>query len=139
MKPTKEQRAQLRRENRNHPKHLVAVPNTLWPDSAGPYDLTNDEVRLEVLRSRDFLVQVFSPADRSTRRLSVNRTDCDKEGNWLEGITWDELMRLKREAGYGDYCAVEFYPPDKDIVNVANMRHLFLVKAGGTIPKWWTK
>jgi hypothetical protein len=46
-----------------------------------------------------------------------------------DGIGWDDLQRLKGEAGYGEYCAVEIYPPDADVVNVANMRHLFILKS----------
>jgi hypothetical protein len=34
-------------------------------------------------------------------------------------------MQLKRECGRGDRDAVEVYPADRDIVNVANMRRLF--------------
>jgi hypothetical protein len=34
-------------------------------------------------------------------------------------------MALKRECGRGDLDALEVYPVDPDIVNVANMRHLF--------------
>jgi len=41
--------------------------------------------------------------------------------------SWDELMQIKRQCGYGDACACELLPPDKDIVNVANMRHIFIM------------
>lgn len=36
-------------------------------------------------------------------------------------------MQVKRLVGYADKCAIEIYPPDQDIVNVANMRHLWVV------------
>jgi hypothetical protein len=48
---------------------------------------------------------------------------------WADGITWDTLQLLKRECGHGERWAVEVYPPDTDIVNVANMRHLWLLRA----------
>lgn len=134
MKPTKEQRAQLRRDNRTFPKHLVNTPREHWPKDGNK---NRGDLRISVMRSRDFLVQVFPVLDGGTNRISVNRTDCDKDGNWLEGITWEELMQIKREAGFAEELAVEFYPPDKDIVNVANMRHLFLV-ANGELPRHWT-
>lgn len=36
-------------------------------------------------------------------------------------------MRLKAECGRGDKWAVELYPPDEAVVNVANIRHLWLL------------
>lgn len=134
MKPTKAQRAQLRRDNRTFPKHLVNVTRDNWPKDGNK---NRGDLRIAVMRSRDFLVQIFLVLDGGTNRISVNRTDCDKDGNWLEGITWEELMQIKREAGFSEELAVEFYPPDKDIVNVSNMRHLFLV-ANGELPRHWT-
>ena len=59
-------------------------------------------------------------------RLSVNRTMPGKD-SWLEDITWEELQTVKREVGYGDRLAVEIYPEDVNIVNVANMRHLWII------------
>lgn len=49
-------------------------------------------------------------------------------GEWADGISWDELMRIKSEVGYKDSWAVEVYPSDSHVINVANMRHLFLLK-----------
>lgn len=60
-------------------------------------------------------------------RMSVNRTALTKDGNWDADIGWEELQRLKAEAGYGNMDAVEIYPSDKDVVNVANMRHLWIL------------
>lgn len=133
MKNTKEMRARLRAENRNYPPTLQPVNRLLWPRGND-----RDDTRVAVFRSRCFLVQVFLIADTSEHRISVNRTDCDKQGNWIDGITWDELMQIKRECGFGDYLAVEFYPADCEVVNVANMRHLFIVH-NGKLPQWWTK
>lgn len=41
----------------------------------------------------------------------------------------NDLQRLKRECGRGDLDAVEVYPRDCDVVNVANMRHLFVFES----------
>jgi hypothetical protein len=72
------------------------------------------------------LVQVFDQAPSITR-LSVCRTAVDtQQGRWVDGISWDELQRLKRECGRGNLDAAECYPRDSDIVNVANMRRLFV-------------
>lgn len=77
-------------------------------------------------RSRFFLVQLFK--DGQHYRLSVNRCGIDAEGGWKGDITWDELMECKRQCGYGDHWAIEVYPPDEHVVNVANIRHLFLLE-----------
>ena len=52
----------------------------------------------------------------------------DRTGNWLDGISWDQLMALKRHIGYGELYAIEIFPRDTDIVNVANMRHLWILR-----------
>lgn len=130
MNPTKEMRSRLRAENRNWPAALKPVSVLLWPKDG-------DSKRKAVWRSRGFLVQVFEEWNGGIR-LSVNRTDCDKNGKWIDGITWEELMQIKRECGFGPMLAVEFYPPDKDVVNVANMRHLFIV-FNNQLPEHWKK
>jgi len=80
---------------------------------------------LKTWRSRTFLVQLYDQDGHL--RLSVNRVDIDNAGNWKDGITWEQLMECKRACGFGDRWAVEVYPPDAQIVNVAPIRHLFLV------------
>lgn len=132
MKSTKDQRAQLRRESRTWPEVLTVVPKENWKPVAW-----DDQCRISVLRSRHFLVQVVAEKDGAIR-LTVNRTDQDKNGEWIGDITWDELMQVKREAGFGSQMAVEFYPADADVVNVANLRHLF-IPVGGKLPTHWTK
>jgi hypothetical protein len=117
----------LRDENRNYPEHLVSIPRDMWPDSP--------ETCVRVWRSRHFVVQVH--LNKGWTRLSVCRADLDSHGRWKDGITWDELQRLKREAGYGDQEAVEVYPADADVVDVANIRHLWIVPAG--MPFTWRK
>ncbi|WP_438839413.1 DUF7694 domain-containing protein [Helicobacter pylori] len=42
------------------------------------------------------------------------------------------MQRLKNEAGYGEF---EVYPRKGDVINVANMRHLF-VMAGSLEFAW---
>jgi hypothetical protein len=45
----------------------------------------------------------------------------------LDNIPWDDLQRLKTECGYGMFDAVEIYPNKRYEVNVANMRHLWIM------------
>lgn len=119
---TREQRRQLARDNAKQPAVLMQVPRNEWPDP--------DSRQLAVWRSRDFLVQIFNDKheDGTTLRLSINRTTMAGD-RWADGITWDELQRVKREVGLGLMWAVEIYPPDHEVVNVANVRHLWLVPA----------
>ncbi|MEB0009337.1 hypothetical protein QN375_05995 [Pseudomonas sp. MH9.2] len=115
MTPTRNQRRLMDKQNAQHPQVLQQVPMRSWPTQ--PKDLA------EVWRSRDFLVQIYTAPD-GYQRLSVNRTTHNGD-RWVDQVTWDELMRLKRECGRGDLDALEVFPADRDIVNVANMRHLF--------------
>jgi len=127
LNPSAPQLRQLRRDNLAWPAVLVPVPRELWPFD--PYVVREGaSVRLNVWRSRTYLVQHFD--ERDNERLSINRTEWDeRQKQFREDITWDDLQRLKAEAGFGDRAAVELFPPDRAIVNVANMRHLWLLRA----------
>jgi hypothetical protein len=81
---------------------------------------------IRVLRSRDYLVQVFEEVG-GIIRLTVCRTEIDANGHWRADIPWEELQRIKCEVGFADRDAVEVFPKIKDVVNVANMRHLWIV------------
>lgn len=122
MKPNAAQLRQLKRDNMRYPAALAPVPWQDWP----PARLT-EGCRLKVYRSRDFLAQIYEER-AGMLRMSVNRTSwCERSSSWREDISWDDLQRLKREAGYGQHWAVEIYPDDRAVVNVANMRHLWLL------------
>lgn len=125
----KKLRADIHRENRRYGRQLVEVANP--PRQRGAYGAP-----FRAFRSRKFCVQAFAEVD-GVVRLSVNRADINPDGSWAEGITWDDLQRVKAEAGYADREAVEVYPPDSDVVNVANMRHLWVLPAGARLPFTW--
>jgi hypothetical protein len=118
---TREQRRELERTNARMPLVLTRVAESQWPDSSAHMS----PPAMEVWRSRDFLVQVFRER-HNLERLSVSRTALSGDKRWVDGITWDELQRLKRECGRGHLDAVEVFPADRDVVNVANMRHLWV-------------
>lgn len=115
---TRAQRRQLARDNAKQPEALQDIPREQWPNPSAP--------QLRVLRSREFLVQEFSAQAPATVRLSICRTRLAGD-RWQGDITWDELQRLKAECGYSDSDAVEIFPSDRDVVNVANMRHLWVM------------
>ncbi len=98
---------------------LLPVPMEQWPSSQ------YDPARLEVWKSDKYLVQVFQERDGQIR-VSVNRVS-RKGLDWRDGISWEALMQIKREIGQADAYAVEVLPPDRDIVNVANMRHFWIL------------
>lgn len=119
---TREQRRELARQNAKLPLTLQLVPRHEWPEH-----LQSAPIR-RVWRSRSYLVQEYIEAAPVSVRLSILRTTLDPQaGRWVDGITWDELQRIKREVGYGDRDAVEIYPADRDVVNVANLRHLWVL------------
>ena len=120
---TRAQRRELERQNAKMPRELRLVPREEWPleHQRGPI--------LRVWRSRDFLVQEYAEPAPVLVRLSVLRTTLDsKAGRWVDGITWDELQGVKAECGYGDADALELYPMAADVVNVANLRHLWVMR-----------
>lgn len=109
----------MKKEAATFPGHLVKVPRADWPNS-GPLGM------FEVWRSNEFLVQVYTAPAPCLCRLSINRTVING-ARWLDSIPWDTLQQLKAECGYANCDAVEVYPKDVDVVNVANMRHLFVM------------
>lgn len=120
---TRAQRLELERQNAKMPRELRLIPREEWPleHQRGPI--------LRVWRSRDFLVQEYAEPAPVLVRLSVLRTTLDpKAGRWVDGITWDELQSIKAECGYSRHDALELYPPDSDVVNVANLRHLWVMR-----------
>ena len=56
---------------------------------------------------------------------------------WGANLTWDEMQRLKSECGRSNRWAVEVFPPSDEVVNVANMRHLWLLP--GIPPYGWSR
>lgn len=124
----RQRRAILARDNRNFPSdRMVSIPAVQWPRDTVPRDA--------VWRSREFLVQGFMEGDMV--RLSINRTALTREGDWQQGITWDELQWIKTQCGFGDQDAVEIFPPVMDEVRAANMRHLWIFPVGYRLPFGW--
>ena len=107
----------LQEENQKQSKILKRIPDN---------EIPTDKPKMfkEAWRSQEFLVQVFE--ENGVERLSVVRSVL-KHDDWQDGISWDELQRLKNECGRGNKWAVEVYPEDNSVVNVANMRHLWIL------------
>lgn len=117
--------AHIARENAKFPAHLVLWDRKEWPEHVPGVVKPN---LIEVWRSREFLVQVFHCDDPGVLvRLSVIRSALS--GNeWQDNIPWEVLQRLKAECGYAMHDALEVFPCAGDVVNVANMRHLWVMR-----------
>lgn len=111
----------LKIENKKWSAVLEWIHPAEWPQMVLP----PEKMPIQVWRSRTFLVQVYD--DKGYARISVVRTELGAGGRFRDGITWEELMRLKAQCGYGDKWAVEVFPADSEVVNVQNMRHLFVL------------
>jgi hypothetical protein len=86
---------------------------------------------VRAMRNRHYLVQEYAAPEKAPHvlcRLSVNRALLNDRGDWLDGITWDQLQAVKAAVGYGDHDAIEVYPRERDVVNVANIRHLWVLR-----------
>ena len=91
--------------------------------------LVYDNPPYEAHQSSRYFVQLFKEA-QGVVRITVNRVEYTlKNGShhWMEGISWDDLQKIKALMGFGDRDAVEVFPADHDVVNVANMRHLWVL------------
>lgn len=117
MSYTREQRRQLARDNLRQPVALARVPQDSRPQTKSKL--------MDVWRSREYLVQIIDEP-QGIMRLTICRTSLDGD-DWRQDIPWEDLQRLKRECGLGNVDAVEIFPADIDVVNVANMRHLWVL------------
>jgi len=117
-------RRRYQQECRKHTEEFVKIPEEQTKDLT-----VNGKRPQACFRNRHFLAMLTMDDCDGTPylRMTVNRTELRNDGGFKDGITWDELMAVKRGIGFADLWMTEVYPPDEEIVNVGNMRHLFLV------------
>lgn len=71
---------------------------------------------------------LYIDRDSGMKRLAITRVQIDRyTGEYREGISWDALQQIKNETIGEDAWAVECYPPQRYVQNVANMRHLWIL------------
>lgn len=116
---TRTERRLAKKQANKYPARLAEVKRSEWP--ATP----STSWRLNVWLSREYLVQGFAETGDIVR-LTVCSTTPTAD-SWADGLAWDELMEIKRQCGYGHRTAVELYPDDANVVNVSNMRHLWVL------------
>lgn len=125
-------RARLQRDLQKFGGELREIPKELWP-SKGMSQLTCKPQR--VWQSTRFLVVLYETPHEGIARLTVNRVTM-KGQTWEDGISWDDLQEIKRLCGFGEYDATEVFPRDRDLVNVASMRHLWIHLTSEVPYKW---
>lgn len=118
-------RRYLEKENQKQPTELRMMPREDW-NKFDHSTSTLSAQRIEVWRSYKHLVQVFQEKD-GLLRMSVNRARIGRGGDWDDGLHWEELQDIKRQIGRGHMYAIEIFPAALDVVNVANMRHLWIL------------
>ncbi len=60
----------------------------------------------------------------------VNHLKVRRHDGRTNRLTWDELMMIKNDMLGEDVFTVEIFPRDCDVVNEANMRHLWELPEG---------
>lgn len=107
-------------------RHMVEVPISEWP-----FMPAWETMPIKVWQSKDYLAVLYEQRADGMRRLTVNSVRRKPERkrrsgtDWRDGITWDELQRIKNETLGPDVWCVEVYPAQDSVVDVANMRHLW--------------
>ncbi len=120
-------------ENKTWPDYLVEIN----PAKVAPIASKQSKTLLRAFRSNRFLVQEYE--EGQFIRLSITRNQVDLvERRFIDGITWDDIQEIKEQCGYSKHCAIEIFPPDELIVNVANVRHIWIYKEGEH-PMMWKK
>lgn len=113
-------RKEFAAEQAKQPNRLTPIPKEKWPECQG------EAIPIEAWRSKRFLVVLYvEPGDHI--RMTINFCALGKSGGWQDGLFWEEIQQIKREIGRGEQWAVEIFPADSDLVNVANMRHIWLL------------
>lgn len=119
-------RAELAEFNRRFPSTMTQLPRREWPFGANDPKLPNPPAR--VWRSSRFVACLYIEPGKTAKRLSICRARLNDQGQFEDGLSWDELQQIKRECGFGEREAVEVFPRDQHIVNVSNMRHLWILE-----------
>lgn len=126
MKANSRQKRQYMAE---YEKERKTFPTVMEPLPIPP-DILQECRVLGVWRSREYMATAWAEQNPAIAcRLSVNRTRIDPiTGGFLGGILWDDLFTVKNQCGFADMDAIEVYPAADKLVNVANMRHLFVME-----------
>lgn len=120
---------QKRQYMAEYEKQRESFPSTMEPLII-PADMLEEGRVLGAWRSREFMATAWVEKNPALAcRLSINRTRIDPiTGKFLDMILWDDMFNVKNQCGFADMDAIEVYPAESKLVNVANMRHLFVMR-----------
>ena len=114
----------IRAENAKYGRDFVKIPHD---------EVTVNPNFIEAWRNNILLVQVW---EGPPLNLKFTRTELDERGCILAGITWDQMFLAKNEIAHGAYADldfVEFFPAAENLINVANVRHLYQLETPFTL------
>lgn len=115
---------------------MMEIPREKWPEA----QRNHRSSPFRVWMSQEYMAQLY-PAERKDEpaigRLSIHSVHRTAAG-WVDNIPWETLQRIKADCGFADLDAIEIYPAERDVVNVANIRHLWLVPRS-YLPFAWRK
>lgn len=103
-------------------KEMKELEKEEWP----PMFSLESEV-LRVWMSKDYLAVLYRQLANGEKRLTVNCLRKKNGKDYKDGITWDELQRIKNECVGSEVWCIENYPAESACINVMNQRHLFLL------------
>lgn len=121
-------RRALQKRQHAHVEHLKLPKElTRLPDDQIPSIVTGHTKPFEIWMSDKYLVQLYRE-HAGIIRMSVCSTQLSNDGfgRWEDRLPWDVLQKIKADVGYKDFYAVEVYPPEAWVINVANFRHLWI-------------
>lgn len=110
--------------SKQQPMFVQEVKPEDWPDCSW---MTTKPSRVWYVGG--YLAQEFREPDGIVRLsiVSAKRVTPSQGRGLQDGIPWDDLQQIKDRLGYHGRDAVEVYPAEDDLVDVANMRHLWIL------------
>lgn len=110
---------------------LKWVPHDQWPQ------LPKNPARFNLWMSHSYIVQGFHEKD-GVVRLAVGRNPKNSDRH-ADSIGWDELQAVKAACSYGNFEAIEIFPPEDDAQPAGGMRHLWIFPKTMRLAQTWRK
>jgi hypothetical protein len=130
---------------RDHKPRREGIDPTRLRDVSGSLLHPNAPDKAYVDRERGVVVQVWSDTSgcdatpwAGTLRVAIKHTSA----KWIEQaterghdkpLTWDDMQAIKNHF-WPDRIAIEIYPPHDKIVDVADMRWMWVLPKGAVLP-----
>lgn len=103
-------------------RHMRELEDHEWP-----FMPCLETTPLRVWTSNEYIAVLYRQNYDGKKRLTVNMLKKGRDGRHRDGITWDELQRIKNECLGDDVWCAEMYPAKSDVINNQNQRHLWLL------------